>query len=420
MTTAYTRRRGARPFGIALAALVAVGAALTGPTLASASSGDLQLGSSQFGSSGEQPPLPEIPPPSAAEIRLDEARNFRDIGGYRTTDGRTVRTGLVFRSNKLSSLNETDLAKLTAANLTLDVDLRNASERAEDPDRIPAGVTYQVADVVSIEHGIAFHEFVPLTLGRALIDGAVKGTSNIGQSIGYPFMVNYRGSDVAFRDLLTAIANNSDGATVYHCSAGKDRTGWGTAILLTILGVPREVISADFMASNTYLGRDDAVDLSWLDAAYAQVDRLYGGMDTYVREGLGRRPGHCRLSARQASPLSGAPRPASCLLGPSAVPVRAMVAGRAIVWRRSWGGPEVSWPCAITKWRKNFARKKHAWSWTRRWPIGQHRIECLEDSCPAFGAVRCTVAETIHPTRGWRTHEKRCRATELRGSDRDR
>lgn len=287
MTTVYTRRRGARPFGIALAALVAMGAALTGPTLASASSGDLQLGSSQFGSSGEQPPLPEIPPPSAAEIRLDEARNFRDIGGYRTTDGRTVRTGLVFRSNKLSSLNETDLAKLTAANLTLDVDLRNASERAEDPDRIPAGVTYQVADVVSIEHGIAFHEFVPLTLGRALIDGAVKGTSNIGQSIGYPFMVNYRGSDVAFRDLLTAIANNSDGATVYHCSAGKDRTGWGTAILLTILGVPREVISGDFMASNTYLGRDDAVDLSWLDAAYAQVDRLYGGMDTYVREGLG-------------------------------------------------------------------------------------------------------------------------------------
>lgn len=193
----------------------------------------------------------------------------------------------MFRSNKLSSLNETDLAKLTAANLTLDVDLRNASERAEDPDRIPAGVTYQVADVVSIEHGIAFHEFVPLTLGRALIDGAVKGTSNIGQSIGYPFMVNYRGSDVAFRDLLTAIANNSDGATVYHCSAGKDRTGWGTAILLTILGVPREFISADFMASNTYLGRDDAVDLSWLDAAYAQVDRLYGGMDPYVREGLG-------------------------------------------------------------------------------------------------------------------------------------
>lgn len=287
MTTARIRRRGARPLGLALATLITVGAALTGPTLASAASSDLVTDSSQFGSSGEQAPLPEIPPPSAAAIRLDEARNFRDIGGYRTTDGKTVRTGLVFRSNKLSSLNDADLAKLTAANLTLDVDLRNISERKEDPDRIPAGVTYQVADVVSIEHGIAFHEFIPLTLGRALIDGAVNGTSNIGQSIGYPFMVNYRGSDVAFRDLLTAIANNTNGATVFHCSAGKDRTGWGTAILLTILGVPREVISADFMASNTYLGRDDAVDLSWLDAAYAQVDRLYGDMDAYAREGLG-------------------------------------------------------------------------------------------------------------------------------------
>ncbi len=330
VTTVYTRRRGARPFGIALAALVAMGAALTGPpTLASASSGDLQLGSSQFGSSGgEQPPLPEIPPPSAAEIRLDEARNFRDIGGYRTTDGRTVRTGLVFRSNKLSSLNETDLAKLTAANLTLDVDLRNASERAEDPDRIPAGGSPTRSPTSSVSNTASRStSSFPLTLGRALIDGAVKGTSNIGQSIGYPFMVNYRGSDVAFRDLLTAIANNSDGATVYHCSAGKDRTGWGgTAILLTILGVPREFISADFMASNTYLGRDDAVDLSWLDAAYAQVDRLYGGMDTYVREGLGVDQALSTLCAPSFSSKRSS-TPGFLLLGPSSVPVRPVVAG---------------------------------------------------------------------------------------------
>lgn len=139
----------------------------------------------------------------------------------------------------------------------------------------------------------------PLGLGRSTRAGAnwkddgYESSNHLeyrtvdGDAVVARRLVNYRDSDVAFHDLLTAIANNSDGATVYHCSAGKDRTGWGTAILLTILGVPREVISADFMASNTYLGRDDAVDLSWLDAAYAQVDRLYGGMDTYVREGLG-------------------------------------------------------------------------------------------------------------------------------------
>lgn len=232
-------------------------------------------------------PLASADPVTPTAIRLEGAKNFRDIGGYETSDGRTVRSGLVYRANKLSSLTDADLAKLTAANVTLDVDLRNMWERRDDPDRLPEGVRYQVADVVSFAHGIAFHEFVPLTLGRALIDAAVTGSSDIGQSIGYPFMVTYRGADVAFRDLLTAIAGNADGATVFHCSAGKDRTGWGTAVLLSLLGVPKATVYQDFLASNTYLGRADAVEKSWLDAAFAQVDRLYGGVDNYVRTGLG-------------------------------------------------------------------------------------------------------------------------------------
>ncbi|ORL32848.1 tyrosine-protein phosphatase [Prescottella equi] len=232
-------------------------------------------------------PLASADPVTPTAIRLEGAKNFRDIGGYETSDGRTVRSGLVYRANKLSSLTDADLAKLTAANVTLDVDLRNMWERRDDPDRLPEGVRYQVADVVSFEYGIAFHEFVPLTLGRALIDAAVTGSSDIGQSIGYPFMVTYRGADVAFRDLLTAIAGNADGATVFHCSAGKDRTGWGTAVLLSLLGVPKATVYHDFLASNTYLGRADAVEKSWLDAAFAQVDRLYGGVDNYVRTGLG-------------------------------------------------------------------------------------------------------------------------------------
>lgn len=287
-----TARRSARPLGLAFATLLALTPALAGPVTAAAqssdiSTGSLMSGSSHFGSNGPAAPLPELPPPSPTAVRLDEARNFRDVGGYATADGRKVREGLVYRSNKLSSLSEADQAKLTAANVTLDVDLRNTSERAEAPDRIPPGVRYQVADVVGIDSGFWFHEFVPLTLGRAMIDAAVNGSSNIGQSIGYPFMVSYHGSDVAFADLLKAIAQNDTGATVYHCSAGKDRTGWSTAVLLTLLGVPREMVNADFMASNTYLGRDDAVDLSWLNAAFDQMNRIYGSFDRYVRDGLG-------------------------------------------------------------------------------------------------------------------------------------
>ncbi|MEE1745856.1 tyrosine-protein phosphatase [Streptomyces sp. JV184] len=219
-------------------------------------------------------------------LGIDSARNFRDIGGYRTTDGRWVRPGLVYRSNKLNSLTDAEQQRLLSQHLTLDVDLRNAVERHDDPDRVPAGVTYQVADVVSLNHGIRFHDSALMTLAEAIAAGLFSGSSDLGQSIGYPFMVNFVGADYAFRDLVTAVATNDSGATVYHCSSGKDRTGWSTAVLLTLLGVPRETVEADFLASNDYLGNPKAVELSWLRAAFDEVDHLYGDFDTYVREGL--------------------------------------------------------------------------------------------------------------------------------------
>ncbi|MFE6976742.1 tyrosine-protein phosphatase [Streptomyces sp. NPDC057682] len=219
-------------------------------------------------------------------LGLESARNFRDIGGYRTTDGRWVRPGLVYRSNKLNKLTDGEQQRLVSQRLTLDIDLRNIQERLDAPDRLPAGVTYQVADVVSLSHGIRFHDSALMTLAEALAAGLFSGSSDLGQSIGYPFMVNFVGADYAFRDLVTAVANNSSGSTVFHCSAGKDRTGWGTAVLLTLLGVPRATVEADFLASNQYTGDPKAVELSWLRAAFDEVDHIYGDFDTYVRDGL--------------------------------------------------------------------------------------------------------------------------------------
>ncbi|MEU3652522.1 tyrosine-protein phosphatase [Streptomyces sp. NPDC032161] len=219
-------------------------------------------------------------------LGIESARNFRDIGGYRTTDGHWVRSGLVYRSNKLSGLTDAEQQRLVSQRVTLDVDLRNAIERHEDPDRLPAGVKYQVADVASLSHGLRFHDSALTTLAKAIAAGLLSGSSDLGQSIGYPFMVDFVGADYAFRDLLTAVATNGSGATVFHCSAGKDRTGWGTAVLLTVLGVPRDTVEADFLASNQYTGNPKAVELGWLRAAFAEVDHLYGDFDTYVREGL--------------------------------------------------------------------------------------------------------------------------------------
>ena len=181
-------------------------------------------------------------PPTGAVV-LQGAKNFRDIAGPGLTGdgGRAVRQGVVFRSNALDNLTGADLARLTAANLTLDIDLRNASERAEAPDRLPGGAEYQVADVVGLAHGIGFAEFLPLTLGRGLAGAAPSefGSSGagsldvdwsaVGQYLGYPLMASFRGADIAFRDLLLGIAGNDTGASVFHCSAGKGRTSWGSA-----------------------------------------------------------------------------------------------------------------------------------------------------------------------------------------------
>ncbi|WP_433593139.1 tyrosine-protein phosphatase [Nocardia sp. CA-145437] len=290
------RARRADITTIALAGLIALGPAL-GAAAATAQPADVSSGSGSgsFGSSGSagsgsaaaNDPVSTLPAPATTAIRLDGATNFRDIGGYRTTDGRTIRTGLVYRSNGLDKLTDADLAKLNTAGVTLDVDLRNGSERSGAPDRVPTGAQYKVADVVSFDSGISFHEFPVITLGRAVIDGLINGSSDLKMSIQYPFMVDFHGSDVAFGALLRSIAGNSGGATVYHCTSGKDRTGWATAVLLTVLGVPRDVVNADFLASNKQLGDAKAVELSWLEAAFDEVDRLYGSVDKYVRDGLG-------------------------------------------------------------------------------------------------------------------------------------
>ncbi|GAA2148266.1 tyrosine-protein phosphatase [Actinomadura napierensis] len=223
---------------------------------------------------------------AAAAPRLATAVNFRDLGGYATADGRHVRSGVAYRSNSLANLSAADQQTLLDLGISLDVDLRNAKERSDDPDRLPAGIAYKVADVEDLTHGISFANPALGGLLYGFLMGLLTGSSNLGQSIAYPFMVDFGGASRAYRDLLTSIAANP-GATVFHCTAGKDRTGWGAAVLLTILGVPKATVYQDYLASNAYLGRPDAVESSWLDEAFHEVDQAYGGFDGYVHQGLG-------------------------------------------------------------------------------------------------------------------------------------
>ncbi|RDI31477.1 protein-tyrosine phosphatase [Rhodococcus sp. AG1013] len=207
-------------------------------------------------------------------LHLEGAPNARDVGGYTTVDGRTVRTGMVFRTDALDKLTPADLAALEGQDVKVVDDLRTVYERILQPDRLPAGATANWYDV----------------LGQAPIETMVDLRS------AYVAFIDAPGADEAFAAVLRDI-RDTDGAVLYHCSAGKDRTGWTTAVLLTILGVDRETVNADYMLTNQYV--DDSgssitaslggggVKQEWLDTAFATAEQRYGSFDNYVRQGLG-------------------------------------------------------------------------------------------------------------------------------------
>ncbi|WP_378731911.1 tyrosine-protein phosphatase [Nocardia brasiliensis] len=217
-------------------------------------------------------------PPAASALAFDRSlplqgvQNARDIGGYRTIGGQTVRTGLVYRTGQLNNATPADLAELSSRQVRVVDDLRTAYERAIGPDRVPAGATANWDDVI----GQAPPEVLISTLTG-------------GDSL-YRAFITAPGASQAFSPVLRDIID-TDGAVLFHCTAGKDRTGWTAAVLLTLLGVDRDTVSQDYLLSNQYRNAApgdtlNGVQQSWLDAAFDQANQTYGSFDNYVREGL--------------------------------------------------------------------------------------------------------------------------------------
>ncbi|MFQ6397251.1 tyrosine-protein phosphatase [Nocardia sp. KC 131] len=206
-------------------------------------------------------------------LNLQGVQNARDAGGYRTADGRLVRTGLVYRAGQLNNATPTDLADLTQRRVRYVDDLRTVFERTIGPDKVPAGATAHWDDVIG--------QAPPQTLITTLTGGDDL----------YRAFITAPGANRAFASVLRDIIDTEDGAVLFHCTAGKDRTGWTSAVLLSILGVDRGTVNKDYLLSNQYrnTGPNDnlnGVQQPWLDAAFDQADQTYGSFDNYVRDGL--------------------------------------------------------------------------------------------------------------------------------------
>ncbi|MFB8024331.1 MULTISPECIES: tyrosine-protein phosphatase [unclassified Streptomyces] len=226
-------------------------------------------------------------------IALEGSVNFRDAGGYRTTDGHWVKMGEIYRSDALDKLTPADLAKLRRLSIRTVYDLRMESERSAAPDRVPAGATHVVADVLA---GSPTFTAMPTTPDEA-VAMMVEGEK---------FMVSGDTAKAAYRTVFGGITDDSSRAVVFHCTAGKDRTGWANAALLSALGVPRSTVMADYLASNDYRAEANAAALAsmpaaqaavykplldvrpeYLNSGYEEVGRSFGSFGAYEKEALG-------------------------------------------------------------------------------------------------------------------------------------
>jgi protein-tyrosine phosphatase len=235
--------------------------------------------------------------------------NLRDVGGYTTRDGLVVRTELLYRSNQLSHITPDDLTKIAELGLRNVYDLRTAEERAALPDELPPGANGIWLDVL----GQGTH-MAPAQLDKLLENpeeanaalGGGKAEALFAQA--YRDFVSLPSATEAFRRLFIDIAEQDNLPALFHCTTGKDRTGWAAAALLSLLGVPDDAILEDFLRSNDFIlpayqsvidafvaaGGDPAIPAAvfgvkpqYLEAAFDEMRTRYGTIEGYFLEALG-------------------------------------------------------------------------------------------------------------------------------------
>ncbi|MGH6712163.1 MAG: tyrosine-protein phosphatase [Bradyrhizobium sp.] len=227
----------------------------------------------------------------ARHLNLAGASNFRDLGGYTTRDGRTVRWRQIFRSNHLGHLTEDDAAVLRSLGVKSAFDFRGSVERAEALCRMP--------DITV--HSLPVEPTVVAALRAIAAGGTPLSADHAVEVMRDSYRSYVQQNTPRYRTLFAHLLEDR-APLVIHCTAGKDRTGFACALILHTLGVPDEVISEDYLLTNRFYRRDPnsgsdlpdhvrqvlgTVQPAFLNAAFEAIDADYGSLETYLRDGIG-------------------------------------------------------------------------------------------------------------------------------------
>lgn len=246
-----------------------------------------------------------------APIDLPTLANLRDLGGWTGADGGRVASGLLYRSTKLAGIDEADTEQLVDRRIRTIVDLRTTVERDAEPDPTVPGASEVFLDVLAGSEMAASADL------RELLKHPREVTTALGEGKAVEFMsVAYREIVVlpsalqAYRGFFDVVDRAAE-PVLFHCTTGKDRTGWAAALIFTVLGVSREQIVQEYLLTNEQLlprfkkafeafelaGGDPAVltpvlgvDRAYLQNSFDTVDKEFGSMDRYLQDGLGLNP----------------------------------------------------------------------------------------------------------------------------------
>jgi protein-tyrosine phosphatase len=255
-----------------------------------------------------------VAPAHERMIPIAGGRNFRDVGGYRTVDGRTVRWSKLYRSGSLGSLKPEGMKRLQSLNVRAIIDLRMTAERQTDPSNAlsMAGMGYWTRDYQLGGDQAA--------LAQLFSDPSKLTADSVRAMMIHGYRTMPKELALQYRELFARLIAPGKGAVVLNCTAGKDRTGIGAALVLTALGVPYETVREDFLLSNSGLdmnGVQDAispmlaalppevikpllgVEEVYLDTTFAQLKTDYGSVEAYLEKELGVGPAEIKALKRR-------------------------------------------------------------------------------------------------------------------------
>ncbi|MDM1406621.1 tyrosine-protein phosphatase [Myroides sp. DF42-4-2] len=239
-----------------------------------------------------------------AAVAINHVANVRELGGIITQDQRVVQAGRFYRSGHLGKLKKKDFKVLQDYGISQVIDLRTDREIKKHPDRLPTTISYYNLQAFEDSEDMFSKAKKEVLKGRVTVEESNKAVEEF-------YGIYVLDNPEKIREIVVRILDNEE-ATLFHCSAGKDRTGMIGAIVLSILNVDRQTIMEEYLLSNN--GRVDDVasrmklakfgkfmfpkidyevieNFSWikpnyLTAMFTAIEAKYGTMDAYITQGL--------------------------------------------------------------------------------------------------------------------------------------